>query len=148
MKTRYLLPLLLFCAGLTPLPCQALISVGHLSPPEAKELGITMKHRKNGDAGIKVWLEFKREGFMEKLTYCELRTNDSEGKHQISARLDSHPVRWKQEKDLVSYSFSAEADTLAHCAFFIVAYGSPRGDVGYLLHVNKFIELPPSGQDH
>ncbi len=118
-----------------------MISVGYMSPKQAKELGIVMKHRPNGDAGFKVWIEFKREGFMEKLSYCELRMNDSGGKHKLSARLAPHPVQWKQAKDLVTVSFSAQADTLSQCAFFIVAYGSPRGDVGYLLQVEKFIDL-------
>ena len=42
--------------------------MGDLSKEEAKELGITMKHRKNGDAGVKVWLQFKKEGFLEKFS--------------------------------------------------------------------------------
>ncbi|MFT5497309.1 MAG: hypothetical protein ACI9TH_002715 [Kiritimatiellia bacterium] len=72
MKTKRLLPL----AGLLILALSikafAMISVRTLNKTQAQELGITMKQRSNGDAGVKVWLEFKKEGFLEKLTYAEM----------------------------------------------------------------------------
>jgi hypothetical protein len=43
--------------------CLAMIEVGSLTKVTAKEKhGITMHARQNGDAGIKVWLEFKKNG--------------------------------------------------------------------------------------
>ncbi len=68
--------------------CLAMISVGPLDKVKAKEkYGITMHARQNGDAGIKVWLEFKKRGWLEKFTYAELQMTDEKGKHLISAML-------------------------------------------------------------
>jgi hypothetical protein len=51
-----------------------MISVGVLTKEKAEaKYGITMHARKNGDAGNKVWLQFKKEGWLEKSTYAELR---------------------------------------------------------------------------
>jgi hypothetical protein len=121
--------------------CLAMISVGDLSKEQAKELGISMKHRENGDAGVMVWLEFKKEGFLEKFSYCELRMKDANGKHFVSAMLQPRPVVHGQPEEIVSVAFSVDRAQLANCAFLIVAYGSSRGDVGYLLHVKNFLNL-------
>ena len=51
------------------------ISVGILTKKKAKEkYGITMHARKNGDDGIKVWLEFKKRRVAGKIHLC--RTQD------------------------------------------------------------------------
>jgi hypothetical protein len=135
------------------IPCLAMIDVGHLSREEAAKLGITMKQRPDGDAGVRVWLEFKLEGFLEKFTYAELRVENASGKHLVSARLEPHPVVHGQSKDLLSVAFSADPSQLAQCSFMIVAYGSSRGDVGYVLKVKEFLDLdgviladPPSAK--
>ncbi|MCB1125592.1 MAG: hypothetical protein KDM81_03780 [Verrucomicrobiae bacterium] len=144
MKTRCAVwSLLGFLA--TALPCSAMISVGNLNKEEARDLGIVMKQRPNGDAGIKVWLEFKKVGFLEHFTYAELRVKDAQGKHRLSARLQPNPVVHGQDNDLVSVAFSAVPAELPHCAFMIVAYGSSRGDVGYVLEVKDFLNLPRAG---
>lgn len=122
-------------------PCFGLISVRSLPKDEAKEMGITMKQRKNGDAGIKVWIEFKKEGFLEKLTYCRLQMNDENGEHLLSAMLRPNPAHHRQPKDVTSFAFSASRDQLANCSFMLVAYGSPRGDVGYVLNVKDYLDL-------
>jgi hypothetical protein len=131
------LPLILLMA----LPCLAMIDVGYLSKEEAAKLGISMKQRPDGDAGVKVWLEFKKEGFLEKFTYAELRMENATGKHLVSARLEPHPVVYGQPKEMVSVAFSADPSQLEKCAFMIVAYGSSRGDVGYVLKVKDFLDL-------
>jgi len=118
-----------------------MISVGYLSKDEAAKLGITMRQSPNGDAGVKVWLEFKKEGFLEKFTYAELQMKDARGKHIVSARLEPHPVAYDQPKEIVSVAFSADPTQLENCAFMIVAYGSSRGDVGYVLKVKDFLDL-------
>lgn len=119
--------------------CFAMISVGTLSKEQAREYGITMHHRKNGDAGVKVWLEFKKVGFLDKFSYCELRMNDLKGKHLVSAKLQPHPVTHGQSDEIISVAFSASPAQLENCAFMIVAYGSINGDVGYLLNVKDFL---------
>ena len=120
-------------------PAFALISVGHMTKAEAKEAGITMKSRPDGDAGTKVWIEFKKQGFLQAFTYAELQVYDAQGKQRLSARLEPVPVVPGQAKDVVTCSFSADPAELEHCAFLVVAYGSTKGDVGYVLKVKDFI---------
>ena len=123
-------------------PSFGMISVGFLTKESAKEkYGITMHARRNGDAGIKVWLEFKKEGWLEKFTYAELRMEDVRGKHLISARLQPNPVHHRQSKDITTVAFSADADRLEQCSFLVVCYGSNEGDVGYYLKVKDFLDL-------
>ena len=123
-------------------PCLAMISVGVLAKEKAKEkYGITMHARKNGDAGIKVWLEFKKQGWLEKFTYAELRVEDAQGKHLISAQLRSTPDDHRQPKDITRVAFSANAEQLSRCSFLVVCYGSNEGDVGYYLKVKDFLDL-------
>jgi hypothetical protein len=118
------------------------IDIGVLSKGKAKEkYGITMHARKNGDAGIKVWLQFKMKGWLEKFTYAELRMVGGRGKHLISAQLQSNPVHHRQPKDTTTVAFSADADHLSQCSFLVVCYGSNEGDVGYYLRVKDFLDL-------
>ena len=123
-------------------PTSGMISVGTLSKEKAKgKYGITMHARKNGDAGIKVWLAFKKEGWLEKFTYAQLRMEDTKGKHLLSAQLHPNPVHHRQSKDITTVAFSVDADHLRQCSFLVVCYGSNEGDVGYYLKLKDFIDL-------
>jgi hypothetical protein len=118
------------------------ISVGELTKEQANEkYGITMHARHNGDAGIKVWLQFKQEGWLEKFTYAELRMVNAEGKHLLSAMLQPNPVHHRQPKDFTTVAFSADPDQLNRCSFLVVCYGSNEGDVGYYLNLKDFLDL-------
>ncbi len=98
---------LLFFAVITS-PSHGMISVGSLTKKAAKErYGITMHARKNGDAGIKVWIQFKKQGWLEKFTYAEFRMEDHRGKHLVSAKLQPNPVHHRQSKDITIVAFSA-----------------------------------------
>ncbi len=122
--------------------CLAMITVGSLDKAKAKEkYGITMHARQNGTAGVQVWLEFKKQGWLEKLTYVELQMTDEEGKQLISARLAPGPVRHGQPEEVTSVAFSADASQLSRCQFMIVCYGSSEGDVGYTLAVKDFLDM-------
>jgi hypothetical protein len=119
-----------------------MISVGVLTKEKAKEkYGITMHARNNGDAGVKVWLEFKKEGWLEKFTYAELRMEDVQGKHLLSAMLQPNLVHHRQSEGITTVAFSAAADQLEKCSFLVVCYGSNEGDVGYYLKVKDFLDL-------
>ncbi len=134
--TSSLFLLVLGVASFAANQCFAEISVGTLTKESAKErYGITMHATQNGDAGIKVWLEFKKEGWLEKFTYAELRITDAAGKHMISAMLQPNPVHHRQSKDTTTVSFSADPNQLAQCSFLVVCYNSSEGDVGYFLNV-------------
>ena len=127
---------------ITTSPTFGEISVGVLTKEKAKEkYGITMHARANGDAGIKVWLAFRKEGWLEKFTYAELRVEDARGKHLLSARLQPNPVHYRQPQDTTTVAFSADPSQLARCSFLVVCYGSNEGDVGYYLRVKDFLDL-------
>ncbi|MGJ8696814.1 MAG: hypothetical protein ACSHYF_10875 [Verrucomicrobiaceae bacterium] len=119
----------------------AMISVGYLPKEKAGEMGVTMKQRKNGDAGTKVWLEIQTKGSLGKFTYIELRMTTPKDKHLLSARLQPNPVVRGQSSDLITASFSASPDQLKNCEFWIVCYGDPHGDVGYILKVADHLEI-------
>ena len=132
---------LLFTAA-TSSACLAMISIGPLSKIKAKEkYGITMHARQNGDAGIMVWLEFRKKGWLEKFTYAELEMTDEKGKHLISAKLQPNPIHRRQAEDLTTVSFSADPSHLSRCRFLVVCYSSDEGDVGYTLDVKDFLDM-------
>jgi hypothetical protein len=141
--SRFSIALLTICLGIfIASPSFGMISVGVLNKEKAKEkYGITMHARKNGDAGIKVWLEFKRQGWLEKFTYAELRIEDAKGKHLISAQLRPNPVHHRQPEEITSVAISADVEQLSQCSFLVVCYGSNEGDVGYYLRVKDFLDL-------
>lgn len=123
-------------------PAMGMIGVGTLDKEKAKQkYGITMHARKNGDAGIKVWLKFKKQGWLEKFTYAELRMKDKRGKHLLSAKLKPNPVHFRQEKDVTTVAFSAQPEQLEKCSFLVVCYQSIEGDVGYYLNLKDFLDL-------
>jgi len=55
--------------------------------------------------------------------------------------LQTHPVVYGQPEGITSVAFSANPAQLENFAFMIVAYGSSRGDVGYILNVKDFLDL-------
>ncbi len=123
-------------------PAYALISIGFLTKEKAKDkYGITMHARRNGEAGLKVWLAFKKEGWLEKFTYAELRMEDSAGKHLISAQLHPNPVHHRQPREVTTVAFSVDPGQLEKCSFLVVCYGSNEGDVGYFLKAKDFLDL-------
>lgn len=119
-----------------------MISIGYLDKEKAAEMGITMKSRKNGEAGVMVWLEFKKEGVLENFTYAELRLEDSDGEHLLSAKLRVSPVFHEQPEEITSVAFSVDPLQLENCSFMVVAYNGIRGGVGYVLKVSDFLDLP------
>lgn len=145
MKSSHPLPSLfpiIFLCTLIAGPTSGMISIGVLTKEKARaQYGITMHARNNGDAGIKVWLAFKTEGWLEKFTYAELRMADAKGKHLLSAQLQPNPVHHRQSKDMTTVAFSVQADHLRQCSFLVVCYGSNEGDVGYYLKVKDFLDL-------
>lgn len=124
------------------LPCAAEIKVGTLTKSVAKEkYGITMHAEKNGDAGIKVWLQFKKTGWLEKFTYAELIVDDEQGRHMVTARLQPNPQDQGQPADVTTIAFSARQSDLDRCKFLVVCYNSNEGDAGYYLNVKDFIDV-------
>lgn len=61
--------------------CQALISVEFVSKERAKELGVSFKIHKNGEAGYAMTMDFQNKGELEKITYVQLQIG--QGKERI-----------------------------------------------------------------
>lgn len=126
----------------TFMTASAEISVGTLQADKAKDTyGITMHAAANGDAGVKVWLEFKRKGRLEKFTYAEFQLLDEEGNHLVSAKLHPNPIHHRQKPDITSVAFSVAPSQLKNCRFLVVCYNSNEGDVGYYLHARDFLDM-------
>lgn len=119
----------------------ALILIAELDREQAKDkLGITMHARKNGDVGIKVWLQFRKEGKLKEFTYARLQMVDEDGKHLLSAQLQPNPVHHRQPKDVTTVAFSAQPEKLKRCRFLVVCYEGLSG-TGYSMKVEDFLEL-------
>jgi len=134
MKAILNITVLAVLLWVTPSPCLAMISVEDVSMERAKELGVTFRTDRNGEAGIQVWLEFKAEGELKKITYVELQIGHGEDRI-MSARLDvSQP-----KPGSMAVHFSAYPAYLPRSTLMIVVYQGPKGDVGYRFRVKDFI---------
>ena len=132
MMNVSVLTFLLFAASSQ---CLAMLSIEDVSTNRAKELGVTIRTNMNGQAGIQVWMEFKTEGELKKITYVELQIGD--GEHRIM----SAPL-------LVSYSspgrvavrFSASPAYVPKSTLTIVVSDTALITTGYRFRVKDFIE--------
>ena len=123
-------------------PCFAMISVGVLTKEKARDkYGISMHARSNGEAGIEVWIDFKKIGWLEAFTYAELRVEDENGEHMLSTRLNPTPIKLNQPADVITVAFSVAPEHLSKCSFLVVCYKSNEGDVGYYLKAKDFLDL-------
>lgn len=115
-------------------PCFAMMEIAEVSKERAKELGVTLRSRPNGDAGVAVWIEFRAAGVLKNFTRVELRMT-SAGKHLMSASLLA-----SRTEDRVEAYFSADPDQLAGSTLLIAVTDAPRTHIGYEFRVNNFVE--------
>jgi len=124
-----------------PSAAQAMITISVLTKEQAKQkFGITMHARQNGDAGIKVWIEFKEEGLPDKYTYSELRLTDAQGKQLLSAKLQPNAVHHRQTPGKTTVYFSASPDQLKNYNILVVCY-QDHGGTGYQLNLKDFLDM-------
>ena len=131
--------------------CSAETVIGDVTPEEAKDMGVSILARKIGDARIKVSLEFKPQGKLDKFQLIELRMT-SAGKPLVSAPLmASDPA-----KDSISTSFTVDPGSLHECEFWVYVddvpphIDVPLGDSAYRFKVKDFVDLEkiPKGAPH
>ncbi len=135
MKSLFSFLALTFLFLADPVQCRAMISVEFVSAARAKTLGVTFRTEKNGQAGVRVWVEFKLEGELKKITYVEVQIGEGE------SRIMSAHLRERQLKPgMATFHFSVFPAYLPQSSVMIVVYGGPRGDVGYRFRVKDFIE--------
>jgi len=140
MMNVSVLTFLLFAASSQ---CLAMLSIEDVSTNRAKELGVTIRTNMNGQAGIQVWMEFKTEGELKKITYVELQIGDGEHRIMSAPLLVSYP---SPERGTVR--FSAYPAYLSKCILTIAVYGGPKGDRGYRFKVKDFVELVQERSEH
>lgn len=123
--------------GLMGLSSGAMISVERVSPERARQLGVSVSTNSNGQAGIRVTLQYPKVGELEKVTYVEAVVGA--GTHsEFSAHLrETEPTAGRG-----SASFSVAPVHLHTSRFMIVVYHGPRGDVGYEVRVRDFLGVP------
>jgi hypothetical protein len=119
--------------------CFAEMTVADVSKQEAKEMGVTMRSHKNGDAGVAVWLEFKTNGKLKDFTRVDLQIGEGKSRIMSAPLLVSHP-----SPGSVAVHFSAYPAYLATSTLTIVVADSPLGGSGYRFKVKDFIELEKS----
>ena len=141
MKTTTLARLLslFFIIFASTLPSQADYLISPLTKDEAKKSGITVKSNPNGDAGIKVSLEFKKADSEGDFTWVELRMQDEDGQHLLSTRLQPHPIANDQPEKVITVSFSAHPTQLDNCLFWLWKGGGLGGEI-LTIKVSEFLE--------
>ena len=131
-STILILGLLLLTA---PGRCFADYLLGDVSKAQAKEMGVTIRTETNGDAGIRVWMEFKTTGKLKEFAYVEVRIG--EGK----SRIMSAPLRVSRPSPgSVTVQFSADPAYLRESALEIFVEDAPPGGTVYRLKIKDFIE--------
>jgi len=139
MKTMRDLLVLIFLLFASSSQCFAEMMIEDVSKAQAKEMRMTIRSHANGDAGVKVWLEFKTQGKLKEFSRVELRMTVG-GKHLVSAPLQAS----RPTADSVSAYFSADPSYLATSELWIVVDDEPLGGTGYRLKVKEFIEAEKS----
>jgi hypothetical protein len=109
-----------------------------VTPERAKEMGVSFKIHKNGEAGYAVTMEFEDKGALKDVTYVRLQIGEGEKRVMSSQLRITHPEQGKS-----SARFSAFPAYLKDSYFMIVSYSGSRGGVGYRFKVEDFVELPP-----
>lgn len=120
-----------------PFNCQALISVEFVTKERAKELGVSFKIHKNGEAGYAVTMDFEEKGELQEITYVRLQIGEKEKRIASAQVRVTHPEPGKG-----SVRFSAFPTYLSDSYLMIVVYSGSRGGVGYRFKVKDFVALP------
>ncbi len=140
MKTMIHIPLLSFLFLAASSPCFALMEIEDVSTIRAKELGVSFRTNMNGQAGTKVWMEFKAQGALKTFSYAELEIIEG-NRHLVTAPL----LATRTSPNQVAVQFSADPAWLPGSVLMIVAElaDGGLGRVGYRFKVQEFIAPQP-----
>jgi hypothetical protein len=114
--------------------CLADWLVEDVSVERAKELGATLRIQTDGDAGIKVTLDFRAEGSLKDFNRVELRV-EAEGKSLLSA-----PLQVTRRADRASVHFSAASSELPNSSLTVFVPGGLGGEA-YRFKLKDFVDL-------
>lgn len=139
MKTIFNISALAFLLIAASSQCFAEMTIEDVSKERAKEMGVTMRSHKDGDAGIAVWLEFRTNGKLKDFTRVDLQIGEGKSRIMSAPLLASHP-----SPGSVAVHFSASPAYLATSTLTIVVADVPLGGSGYRFKVRDFMELEKS----
>ena len=125
---------------IAPGTCLAEMLIADVSREEAKGMGVTMRSRKNGDAGVEVRLEFKKSGQLKDFKRVELQIGEGKDRIMSASLLPAQP-----NPGTVAVHFSANPAYLTSSTLMIVVIGdNDLGGEGYRFKVKDFIDLEKS----
>ena len=141
MKRKFTVPLLAFLLLSTAGRGLALTEVEHVSRERAKALGVSFRTNVYGEAGTKVWMEFKPEGELKDIASAELQIFEG-GKQIVRAPLSMT----RSASNQVTVSFLADAAYLPESMLFMVSDNRGLGRTAYQFKVWDFIGPPPAAK--
>jgi hypothetical protein len=137
MKTKLTILILGLLLLAIPGRCFADTIIEDVSKSQAKDMGVTIRTEKNGDAGIRVWMEFKTTGKFKEFAYVEVQIGEGAGRVMSAPLQVSHP---KSERENVAVQFSADPAYLPKSTLWLFVNDVPLGGTGYRFKVKDFIE--------
>lgn len=107
-----------------------------ISPEEAKRLGVTITAHSNGEAGVRVVIEFPVKDELKKFlrTEVEIRVD---GKSHFYGPVETY----SPTPETRTASFSADESLLHGSVFSIVVLDNTATRIGYQFRVKDFIEV-------
>jgi len=115
-------------------PCFALMSIGFVSPKEAKELGIELRVTNSGPDAHWVELEFKPEGRFKEFQHVSMEIADGE-----KLLLGYTTLKETRESGKITIRFMAGRTYLDKITLRIVT-GFPSNYTGHDLRLKEFIK--------
>ncbi|HUR46682.1 MAG TPA: hypothetical protein VMZ27_12465 [Candidatus Saccharimonadales bacterium] len=120
-----------FCAR-----CFGMMDIMDVSREQAKACGVTIRTNLNGQAGVRVWMEFKPEGKFRQFRNVELQVGEG-GKRVMTATLQDSALK----SGNLSVNFSVQPQYLAESTLMILVDDQPLGGSGYRFRMKDFIAL-------
>jgi hypothetical protein len=115
--------------------CFGMMDIMDVSREQAKAWGVTIRTNLNGEAGVRVWMEFKPEGKFQQFRNVQLQVGDGE-KQVMSATLNESALK----SGNLSVNFSVQPAYLAESTLLIVVDDQPLGGSGYQFRIRNFLE--------
>lgn len=116
-------------------PAFAIHFIHPVTVEEAKEMGLTIDVRPNGEAGMLATIEFKPAGSLKDYRHVQMHIR-KEGVHLAGATLKT----W-EDGGKVSASFSTDAGNVSHSTFTIVVPEGGRGAwIDYEFKLKDFVK--------
>jgi hypothetical protein len=116
--------------------CFAVYLLEDVSEAQAKEMGVAIRTETNGDAGIRVRMEFKTTGKLKEFSYVEVRIGEGKSRIMSAPLMAAHP-----SPGSVAVQFSAGPAYLPESALEIFVEDAVPGGTVYRLKVKDFVDL-------